>query len=98
MILEKRKCVKHDENLDEIGIQLETFQNYSRPSCQMECQARKLFDLCGCLPYYFPDFSTVWNKTITCGYNGLVCLSNVAGKSNYDDYFIYTSWTKGMQL
>ena len=79
MILEKRKCVKQNENLDEIGITLETFRNYSRPSCLLECQARKLYDVCGCLPYYFPDFSKVWSNPVTCDKTGLICLSNVTG-------------------
>ena len=83
MILERRKCVRHDESLEGIGINLEAFQNYSRSACLMECQARKLYDLCGCLPYYFPDFSQVWNKSTTCGKLGLFCLANETGNSSW---------------
>ena len=81
MILEKRNCIKHDENLEAIGIKLEAFQNYSRPSCLLECRAKKLYDLCGCLPYYIPDFSKVWGYPVTCDREGLTCLSNVTGKT-----------------
>ena len=81
MDLEKRKCIKKDEDLEAIGIKLEAFQNYSRPSCLLECRAKKLYEVCQCLPYYIPDFSKVWNKPIVCNRTGLECLSNITGKS-----------------
>ena len=84
MIYEDRKCIKHDEDLEGLGIQFTAFKNYSRPSCLLECQAKRLYDLCGCLPYYFPDFSKVWGHPVTCGKGGLICLSNVNGKPSVE--------------
>ena len=81
MILNKRKCLKHDEDLGVVGIKLEAFQNYSRPSCLLECRSKKLFELCNCLPYYIPDFSKVWNKPVVCNQTGLQCLANITGKT-----------------
>ena len=79
MPLEKRKCLKHSENLmPEAQVHLDVFKNYSRKACLLECQARQLQEDCGCLPYYFPDFSKIWKKDTTCNLKGLQCLSNVS--------------------
>ena len=80
MNLDKRKCVTHNENLNGTGIKMETFANYSRPSCLLECRANILFERCGCLPYYFPDFSKPWKKRTTCDVQGLKCIANQTGK------------------
>ena len=78
---ESRKCIKHDENLSQYpDITLEVFKNYSREACLLECQARKIQELCGCLPYYYPDFSRLWKKNTDCNLEGLRCLANISGK------------------
>ena len=66
-----RKCIDHDESLDGTGVTLEVFQNYSRTSCLLECRANLLLDKCGCLPYYFPDFTIVKHVNKSCDLEGL---------------------------
>ena len=80
MPLFKRACLRHDEDMKNYpDVKLNVFSNYSRKACLLECQALQLFKECGCLPYYFPDFSTVWKQDTSCDYAGLLCLSRVAG-------------------
>ena len=35
--------------------------------------------LCGCLPYYYPAFGTVWNVSTSCNVKGLRCLARKSG-------------------
>ena len=55
-------------------LKMDAFLSYSRHSCLLECRARHLFDECGCLPYYYPDFSAVWGKSTSCDFDGLKCI------------------------
>ena len=81
MPLAKRECLKHDENMDEYeDIVLQVFSNYSQKACYLECEARALMSKCGCLPYYFPDFSRVYKKDTNCNVTGLRCLANQYSK------------------
>ncbi len=83
MTVERRRCVKKDEVpevLADNGIVMEAYKFYSRKSCLMECRAREFRDLCGCLPYYFPDFSPIWNRNVTCNTEGLQCLARIASR------------------
>lgn len=80
MPLEKRRCLSHSEDLSmHPGVILQAFQNYSRKACLLECQARDIMAVCGCLPYYFPDFKSVWTNGTACNLDGLKCLAAVAG-------------------
>ena len=79
MYLDRRKCILVDENLKKVGIQMDAFEDYSRSSCLLECRARKLYDECKCLPYYYPNFAKVWGKDTTCSKDGLRCLANYTG-------------------
>ena len=82
MPIKKRKCLLKDEDLKKHpDIKMEIFKDYSRKGCLLECYARKIQDQCGCLPYYFPDFSTIWQKDTNCNLTGLLCLSAISGKS-----------------
>ena len=69
---------KHD-------IELDVYQDYTRANCVFECQARSIFQNCGCLPYQYPEFhlanTGIWeNVTSTaCNYTQLICLSRVKG-------------------
>ena len=69
---------KHD-------IELDVYQDYTRANCVFECQAKSIFQNCGCLPYQYPEFHLVttgiWeNVTSTaCNYTQLTCLSKVKG-------------------
>ena len=81
MPLSKRKCLKHDEDLKLYpDVTLEVFKNYSRKACLLECQARKIRDICHCLPYYYPDFSRLWGMKTDCDLKGLQCLSNITSE------------------
>lgn len=81
MPLAKRECLKHDENMDEYeDIVLQVFSNYSQKACYLECEARALMSKCGCLPYYFPDFSRVYKRDTNCNVTGLRCLANQYSK------------------
>ena len=83
MPLEKRKCLKHDEDLSQHpDVKIEVFKNYSRRACLLECQAREIQESCGCLPYYFPDFSRIWKKNTHCDLSGLKCLAAIWGNFN----------------
>jgi hypothetical protein len=81
MPLSKRKCLKHDEDLKFYpDVKLEVFKNYSRKACLLECQARKIRDICNCLPYYYPDFSRLWKRKTDCDLKGLQCLSDITSE------------------
>jgi hypothetical protein len=82
MSLEKRNCLRHDEDMSEFPqVIMQAFSNYSRKACLLECQAREVFKLCGCLPYYMPDFHTIWKKNTNCDLEGLKCLSESADET-----------------
>ena len=84
MSVDRRNCIRLDEteeSLLENDIKLDVYKTYSRRSCLMECRARNLFDLCGCLPYYFPQFSSFWQKNTDCDLKGLDCLSEELGST-----------------
>ncbi|TRY68216.1 hypothetical protein TCAL_16470 [Tigriopus californicus] len=76
MSIQKRQCIQHDESLEGTGIKIETFSNYSRPSCLLECRAKILYKNCRCLPYYFPNFAKAWKRNTDCDLQGLQCIAN----------------------
>ena len=74
---DKKKCASmHD-------IQLDVFAHYTRKNCILECQAKLFQDMCGCLPYHYPDFYIAWESvnSTACNYTGLLCLSRVTGST-----------------
>ena len=75
MALKKRKCVLQNEDLEGTGIHKNVFADYSKEGCLLECRAKMLDSLCGCLPYYFPDFSSFLGKNNSCSEEQLQCLS-----------------------
>ena len=78
MPLKKRNCLKHDEDIKLYpDVKLEVFKNYSRKACLLECRARVIRDMCGCLPYYYPDFSRLWKMKTDCNLTGLRCLTDI---------------------
>ena len=82
MAIKRRNCIKHDEDrssMAEAGVTMEVFEDYSRPSCIIECRARQIYDTCHCLPYYFPNFALVWGISTECDSEGLECIANEAG-------------------
>ena len=80
MHIARRNCILHEDTAadmyDQLEVKLDIFSNYSRQSCLMECRARKIFQQCGCLPYFFPRFDSVWNKNTNCDLDGLECMRN----------------------
>ena len=72
--LKKQKCLSHAEDLTQHPeVILEAFQNYSQKACLLECHAREIMKVCGCLPYNFPT----WKISTSCDLDGLKCLSNL---------------------
>lgn len=82
MDLENRNCVLKDEDLNGTSVHKHIFQDYSKEGCLLECRAKMLDGRCGCLPYYFPDFSSYLGKNNTCNMTQLQCLSNETGPTN----------------
>ena len=54
-------------------------QHFFRGGCLLECRARLLQEKCKCLPYYYPDFGSVWNASAICNLKGLSCLARKSG-------------------
>ena len=79
MDLDRRQCILVDENLEETAphVKMEAFEEYSKSSCLLECRARRMFEECNCLPYYYPNFQKVWDMNTTCTKEGLACLANI---------------------
>ena len=80
MSVDRRKCLTRNEDLTGSDVIMEAFQDYSRPSCLLECRARLLRDECKCLPYYYPDFSSSWKMNTTCDLDGLKCIGGKASE------------------
>ena len=81
----QKKCLARDDDITKYPqIMLDVFEKYTRKGCILECYANLYFKKCRCLPYHYPNFTQAWNeKTTSCDYNGLKCLSTVKG-----DYLI----------
>ena len=82
MSLSRRKCITRDEPKENLPkeTKLEAFRQYSRYSCLLECRARLMVKECGCLPYYYPNFASVWGIDTSCDLKGLKCLSQQSGE------------------
>ncbi len=82
MSIQRRNCLKQDEtreDMEAVGIKLQFFSNYSRPSCLIECRAREIFEKCKCLPYYYPQFSNYWGVNTSCNSEGIECVFSKSG-------------------
>ena len=79
--LYQKKCLSRSDNVKQYkDIKLDVFAYYTKKGCLLECHANIFNDKCGCLPYYYPDFSSVWNKTTNCNHTALQCISKLVGK------------------
>ena len=79
--LYQKKCLSRSDNVTKYNeVKLEVFAKYTRKGCILECHANIFYDKCGCLPYHYPDFSAVWNKTTNCNHTALQCISKLVGK------------------
>ena len=81
--LYQKKCLSRSDDMNKNkDVKLEVFAYYTKKGCLLECHANRFFEKCGCLPYYYPDFSATWNKTTNCNHTALKCISNLVGKKN----------------
>ena len=77
------KCPKNCASKRDI--ELDVFEDYTRTNCVFECQAKSMFQNCGCLPYQYPEFHLVntgiWKNvsSTACNYTQLICLSRAKG-------------------
>ena len=79
--LYQKKCLSRSDNIKKYPeVKLELFAKYTRKGCILECHANIFYNICGCLPYHYPDFSLVWNKTTNCNHTALQCISKIVGK------------------
>ena len=84
--LYQKKCLSRSDNIKKYkDVKLEVFAYYTKKNCILECHANIFFKKCGCLPYYYPDFSSSWNMTTNCNHTALQCISKLVGKK----IFIY---------
>ena len=80
--LYQKKCLSRSDNMKQYkDINLDVHAYYTKKGCLLECHANIFFKTCGCLPYYYPDFSAVWNKTTHCNHTALQCISKLVGKN-----------------
>ena len=82
--LYQKKCLSRSDNIKKYkDVKLEVFAYYTKKNCILECHANIFFKKCGCLPYYYPDFSSSWNMTTNCNHTALQCISKLVGKNNF---------------
>ena len=79
--LYQKKCLSRSDDIKKYSeVKLEVFAKYTKKGCILECHANIFYNTCGCLPYHYPDFSAVWNKTTNCNHTALQCISKLVGK------------------
>ena len=82
MALNRRECISHDEDFDNAWdedveeYKPKFFSHYTMQGCIMECRAEYSLRKCGCVPYYYPEFSTT---KMCSNVTQLECLSNISG-------------------
>ena len=84
---EVRKCIYYGEDPASMpeSYRPKAFEQYTMINCLLECNAERIMEECGCLPYYYPNFKEVWNRETSCNVTGLQCLAD-----NYCKKFIET--------
>ncbi len=67
MSLERRDCLQLDEPPDVLrtSYNYTSYPRYRRTNCLLECRERRFHQVCGCIPYYYPDFGSVWKARAT---------------------------------
>lgn len=72
MKLEQRVCLFDDER------ELKTVVKYSFESCMTECVIDAIYKTCGCIPFYYPDYTEYSqpfdNRKKTCSFDDVKCL------------------------
>lgn len=80
----KKECWFGDEH------QLECSNIYTYQNCIMECQAKAMLDLCGCIPYYYP---VPWN-ICTIAQTDCILQNDSKNTFNYITYILSTFFSK----
>ena len=68
----------------DLEVEIVYAKTYSREACVHEWQAKTLFRICKCLPYYYTKvFDWMWGRwleTLRCNHHGLKCFALVNSK------------------
>ena len=85
MEFDRRKCIYYGEPASKIpkDYRPKAFKEYTMINCLLECDATRIMEECGCLPYSYPSFKKVWNRETSCNITGLQCLSDKYCKNYY---------------
>ena len=88
MTYDRRKCLYYGEDASGIpeSFRPEAFEEYTMINCLLECDAKRIMEECGCLPYYYPNFKQVWNQETSCNITGLQCLADKYCEEKNNDY------------
>ena len=75
---EVRKCIYYGEDPASMpeSYRPKAFEQYTMIDCLLECNAERIMEECGCLPYWYPNFKEVWNRETSCNVTGLQCLAD----------------------
>ena len=78
----------------DLEVEIVYAKTYSREACVHEWQAKTLFRICKCLPYYYTKvFDWMWGRwieTLRCNHHGLKCFALVNSKFSLSD-LLFTS-------
>ena len=101
-LIEKREpCVEEELHMKD-GKILERDYNYSvysyygQTSCLLECRAGYFYEMCGCLPYYYPEFGAIWKRQTVCDAAGLECMNKHKRKLDHVGFFWYGHTLSGL--
>lgn len=71
MAITDRQCAFSDEK------PLPNFAKYTVPNCAVDCRATKAYELCGCVPFYYPATPGI---IPVCNFTRTECLVRYWGK------------------
>ena len=68
----------------DLEVEIVNYKTFSREGCVHEWQAKTLFRICKCLPYYYTEVFDWWwgrwDETLRCNHHGLRCFALVNSK------------------
>ena len=86
--------VDQDNLWFDLEVEIVYAKTYSREACVHEWQAKTLFRICKCLPYYYTKvFDWMWGRwleTLRCNHHGLKCFALVNSKFSLSE-LLFTS-------
>ena len=78
----------------DLEVEIVYAETYSREACVHEWQAKTLFRICKCLPYYYTQVFDWnwgrWDETLRCNHHGLKCFALV--NSKFLELFLYQTF------